>query len=147
MMRNTGFLFLDSLAQTLDQNPLPVGKLDTGPHSAVHACSRLSLEIDFPSSESKIDQKLTSGRLSSWPNGGGGRGMMVGEVRRLICMVDGDKKIEGDTYYLSYSTIWLTICTVKIKLQPDCRTFLGGNILVHTWYSIISISTGLKMMS
>ena len=46
------WLFLDSLAQTLNQNPLPVAKLDAGPHCAVLVCPCLALEIDFPSSDS-----------------------------------------------------------------------------------------------
>jgi hypothetical protein len=57
-------LFLDTLAQTLDQNPLPVAKLDARPCSDVYVYPRLALEIDFPSSYSKIGQNLSSGRHS-----------------------------------------------------------------------------------
>ena len=56
--------------QALDQNPLPVAKFDSGQHSAVHVCPRLALEIDFPSSETKIGQKLSSGRHSMMQDSG-----------------------------------------------------------------------------
>jgi hypothetical protein len=57
MMWNAGFLFLALFV--LDRNPLPVAKLDAGPHSAVHVCPHLALEKDFPSSDSKIGQKMS----------------------------------------------------------------------------------------
>ncbi len=102
--------------QTLNQNPLPVAKLDAGPHSDVHVCPRFALEIDFPSSNAKIGQKMSSGWLFSRQNGGGGIGMMCGGSDGSLLDGSGDKKI--DTYYLSYSKI---ICHyLYLKFAHPC---------------------------